>query len=289
MMALTLQEQGPNIGEVILHHTADAYTIDLYPLGEIHLPYFQQLKFSPAVDLNLTRHVVFLFVAAFLVFLTMWLAGRKLEAQRAGQNAPKGFANAVEGLVLFVRDEIAVANIGHGGEKFAPLIMTFFFFILYCNLLGLIPFGATPTGNMVVTAALAVIAFATIELTGMFTLGPKGYFHTIFPKVPGMEGAAGVAVSVFMAPIEIISKLVKPFALCVRLFGNMTAGHFVILALMGLIFLFGKLQGWNWAIGLVAAAMVLAIMLLELFVALLQAYVFALLTSVFIGMMRHEH
>jgi len=287
---MTVMSQGLDLGEVILHHTADAFTIDFYPFGEIHLPQWAPLQIGRfSVDLSPTRHVVFLFVAAFLVFLTMYVAGRKLQAQQAGKKAPRGFANAVEGLVVYVRDDIAVANIGHGGEAFAPFILTVFFFILYCNLLGLIPFGATPTGNVVVTMALAIIAFFVIELTGIFTLGPKGYFRTIFPKVPGMEGAAGVAVSVFMAPIEIISKLVKPFALCVRLFGNMTAGHFVILALMGLIFLFGKLQGWNWAIGAASAAMVLAIMGLELFVAALQAYVFALLTSVFIGMMRHEH
>jgi F-type H+-transporting ATPase subunit a len=104
-----------------------------------------------------------------------------------------------------------------------------------------------------------------------------------------LGGAGGVAMSVAMAPIEIISKLVKPFALAVRLFGNMVAGHFVILSLFGIIFLFGSLQGWNWVIGLVTAMLVLAIMMLELFVAFLQAYVFALLSSVFIGLMQQEH
>jgi F-type H+-transporting ATPase subunit a len=96
-------------------------------------------------------------------------------------------------------------------------------------------------------------------------------------------------MSVSMAPIELISKLVKPFALCVRLFGNMTAGHFVILSLMGLIFLFGNLFVWNWGIGISSALLVTCIMGLELFVAFLQAYVFALLTAVFIGLMQHEH
>ena len=96
-------------------------------------------------------------------------------------------------------------------------------------------------------------------------------------------------MSIFMAPIEILGKLVKPFALCVRLFGNMTAGHFVILSLLGIIFLFGHLPFWNWGIGIITAALVLGIMMLELFVGLLQAYVFALLTAVFIGLMQHEH
>jgi F-type H+-transporting ATPase subunit a len=96
-------------------------------------------------------------------------------------------------------------------------------------------------------------------------------------------------MSLAMGPIEILGKFVKPFALAVRLFGNMTAGHFVILSLFGLIFLFGHLQVWNWGIGILTAGLVLGIMLLELFVAFLQAYVFALLTSVFIGLMQHEH
>ncbi len=96
-------------------------------------------------------------------------------------------------------------------------------------------------------------------------------------------------MSIAMGPIEIIGKFVKPFALTVRLFGNMTAGHFVILSLLGLIFLFGHLTYWNWAIGFAATALVIVIMMLEMFIALLQAYVFALLTAVFIGMMQHEH
>ncbi len=96
-------------------------------------------------------------------------------------------------------------------------------------------------------------------------------------------------MSLMMAPIELVAKFVKPFALCVRLFGNMTAGHFVILSMFGLIFLFGYIEGWRWGIALVTSALVLGIMLIELFVALLQAYVFALLTSVFIGLMQEGH
>jgi len=241
------------------------------------------------VNLSPTKHVYFLFIAAILVFLTMYIAGRMMKKQRAFEAAPKGFAGAVEAMVLFVRNDIAIANIGHDGAKFAPFIMTLFFFILYSNLLGLFPWGASPTGNLAVTAALAIVVFLTVEISGMIKLGPKGYLHTIFPQIPGLGGAGGVAMSVAMAPIEIISKLVKPFALAVRLFGNMTAGHFVILSLFGIIFLFGHLQGWNWLIALVTAMLVLAIMMLELFVAFLQAYVFALLSSVFIGLMQQEH
>ena len=281
-------QQQVDIGEVVLHHAADAYSfgIDPYFLLEWHAWEFMQLG---PFNLTPTKHVIFMVIAALLVFLTMRVAGQKLQQQRANENAPKGFANAVEAMVLFVRNDVAIANIGQDGAKFAPFIMTLFFFILYMNLMGLIPFGATATGNLGVTAGLAIMAFVVIEISGVVKLGPVGYMRTIFPSIPGLSGAGAVAMSLFMAPIELLGKMVKPFALCVRLFGNMTAGHFVILSMMGIIFLFGHLTFWNWAIGISVAALILGIMMLEIFVATLQAYVFALLTAVFIGLMQHEH
>ena len=279
-----------NIGEIVLHHTADAYSIDFYPLGKLEWHKWPDLHIGNfAINLTPTKHVVFMVIAAVLVFLVMKLAGMALARQRAGEKAPRGFAAAMEGLVLFVRDEIAIANIGHDGAKFAPLIMTLFFFILFANLLGLLTWGASPTGNIAVTGALALLVFLTIEIGGFVKLGPKGYMRTIFPKVPGLGGTGGVVMSVAMAPIEIIGKLVKPFALAVRLFGNMTAGHFVILSLFGIVFLFGNLGVWSYGIAGVTVLLVVGIMLLELFVAFLQAYVFALLSAVFIGLMQHEH
>jgi F-type H+-transporting ATPase subunit a len=282
--------QAPDIGEMVLHHTADAWTIEFYPIGTIHLPRWPDVHLGPlTLNLSPTKHVVFMAFAAVLVFLTMFLAGRSLRRQRAGEKAPKGYAAAMEGLVLFVRNDIAIANIGETGAKFAPLIMALFFFVLYSNLLGLLPWGASPTGNLAVTASLAILVFLTIEVGGMVKLGAKGYLGTIFPHVPGMHGPGALAFTIFMAPIEIVSKLVKPFALAVRLFGNMTAGHFVILSLFGIIFLFGGIQGWNWAIGFTTALLTVGVMMLELIVAFLQAYVFALLSAVFIGLMQHEH
>lgn len=284
--------QQPNIGEMVMHHTADAYSIGIEPffvwswaayrLPDVHL--------GPlAINLTPTKHVVFLVIAAALVVLTMRLTGRALERQRASERPPKGFANAIEAMVLFVRNDIAIANIGHDGAKFAPYIMALFFFILYANLLGLVPHGSTATGNLAVTGALAILTLIVVEVGGLLKLGPKGYLRTIFPSVPGMSGVGAAALSVAMAPIEIVGKLVKPFALAVRLFGNMTAGHFVILSLFGVIFLFGELDGWHWGIGGLTALLVVGIMLLEIFVAFLQAYVFALLSAVFIGLMQREH
>jgi F-type H+-transporting ATPase subunit a len=288
MMLLTLLQEKVNVGELVLHHTADACTIDIYPPNVVipipgcHIRYPMDASFGP------TKHVVFMLIAALLVFLTLRLAAQSIARTGSGR-APKGFAAAIEGLVLWVRNDIAIANIGHDGAKFAPLIITLFFFILYSNLLGLIPQAASPTGNLAVTAALALMVFLVIEIAGFFKLGPKAYLATIFQHFPGMHGPGAVALSIAMSPIEVIGKLVKPFALAVRLFGNITAGHFVILSLFGIVFLFGTLGVWSYAIGIGTALLVVGIMGLELIVALLQAYVFALLSAVFIGLMQHEH
>jgi F-type H+-transporting ATPase subunit a len=282
--------QEPNIGEMVMHHTADAYAIGIEPFFSIHWNRWPDVHLGPlTVNFTPTKHVVFLVVAAVLVFLTMRIAGKSLERQRAHERAPKGFANAIEAMVLFVRNDMAIANIGPEGAKYAPYIMSLFFFILYANVMGLIPHAATPTGNLAVTSALALVTLGVVEIGGMVKLGLKGYLRTIFPAVPGLSGAWVVALPIIMAPIEVIGKLVKPFALAVRLFGNMTAGHFVILSLFGVIFLFGHVQVWNWGIGGITALLVVGVMCLELFVALLQAYVFALLSAVFIGLMQHEH
>jgi len=273
--------QAPDIGKAIFDHTSDSHVIELPFLGERHLPTGWRLF---GIDVSPTKHVIFLGIAALLVFFTIWFAGRSVQRRHQEGKAPRGFGAAIEAIVLFVRNDVAIANIGHGGEKFAPYILTLFFFILYCNLLGLFPWGATPTGNLAVTGALALTAFLTIEISGLLALGPKGYLKTIFFVPPGMTGVGAVLMLLIMTPIELIGKLVKPFALCLRLFANMTAGHFVILALLGLIFIFAS---WGVAIG--SVAFVLFMMVLELLVAFLQAYIFALLTSVFIGLMQHEH
>ncbi len=273
-----------NIGEIIFHHTSDASELET-PFGVIHLPHWPDVQIGGlVVNFSPTKHVVFMILAAVLVLLTMAVAKRGLIRQRAHEQAPTGFPGFIEQIVLWLRNDVVIANIGPDGAKYAPFIVGLFFFILYMNLLGLLPWGATATGNLAVTATLAILVFLVVEIGGMIKLGLKGYLGTIFMHVPGMSGPGAVAISLAMAPIEILGKLVKPFALAVRLFGNMTAGHFVVLALLGIILFFG-----NWIIGGVAAPVIAAIMLLETLVAALQAYVFALLASTFIGLMQHEH
>ena len=187
-------------------------------------------------------------------------------------------------MIVYFRDEVVRTNIGHGADAFTPFILTLFFFVLGMNLIGLTPLGITPTANLSVTAALAVISFIVIEVSGFRALGPVGYAKTIFFLPKGLPVWIRPIMLTILTLVEALGKLTKPFALAVRLLANMTAGHTLILALMGMIFV---LQSYLVGIGAVAAASVL--MILELFIAFLQAYVFAMLTSVFIGMIRHAH
>jgi F-type H+-transporting ATPase subunit a len=269
----------------ITHHIGNAHEIEL-PFGAVlHLPRFAPLHFGAlTVDLSPTRHFVFMVLAAVLVAVVFITSARGIAAAQARGRPAKGFAGAMEATALYIRQEVILPNVGHHGEGFVPYLLTVFFFILTMNLLGLLPWGATATGNIAVTGALALMAFITIEVAGMRALGAKGYLSTIFYLPPGLPTILKPIMLVIMTPVEIIGKLSKPFALAVRLFANMTAGHVLVLALIGLTFLFQ-----SYAVGVVSAVMATAIMLLELFVAFLQAFVFTLLTSVFIGLMRAEH
>jgi F-type H+-transporting ATPase subunit a len=235
------------------------------------------------LDLTPTRHLFFLVLAAFLcvaVFIPLARAARRRDPAKA----PRGVANAMEALVLYFRDEVVRPNIGHGADRYTPFILTLFFFILFMNLLGLSPLGVSPTGNLSVTAALAIIAFVVTEISGFSAQGAGGYARTIFYLPPGLPTVLKPVMLLIMTPVEFLGKLTKPFALAVRLFANMMAGHTLILAILGLIFVYQNA-------GVVAASVGIAsvIMILELFVAFLQAYIFAMLTSVFIGLMRHAH
>jgi len=277
--------QAINIGEIILHHTSDEYSIGMEPLWKVSWEKWPDVHlFGLTFNLTPTKHLIFMALAATLVLLVMWITKRSLIRQRAHLKAPTGFAGFMEFMVLWVRDEVALAGLGPAGARYAPFVVAVFFFILTMNLLGLLPWGATATGNLAVTAAMAILVFLVVEISGFIKLGPKGYLGTIFPRLPGMGPVGTAVMAVAMAPIELMSKLTKPIALAIRLFGNMVAGHFVVLSLVGIVLFFG-----SWLIGVPSALVVAALMLLETLVAALQAYVFALLTATFIGMMQHEH
>ena len=232
------------------------------------------------IDISITKHVINMWIAAGILLLLLAAAVRRRAM------VPKGGYNLVETFVLFVRDEIAAKNIGHHAELYTPYLCSAFFFILFMNLAGLLPIPAiagkfpgisTATGNLGVTVVLALFTFVITQIAGMRAQGAVGYWAHLVP--------AGVPKWLFpiMVPVEVLGLFTKPFALTVRLFANMVAGHIVIFFLIALTVLISPL------IAPVSVAFALGIYLLELFVALVQAYVFTMLSAVFIGMTQHAH
>jgi len=274
-------------GDFITPHITDAHCLDVpgfpkfWEAHEVALPRWTPVQIGGvAIDFSPTKHVVMLLVAAILCCIVLIGAARSHVRHTNDAGRPKGFAAGIEAMVLYIRSEVGIRNLGHHGEGYAPFIMALFFFILFANLLGLIPFGSTATGNVSVTAALALVTFVVVELAGIRAQG-LSYLGTIFYWNKDLPIAIRIPMFIIMTPIEIVGKIAKPFALTIRLFANMTAGHIVVLALIGLIFTFK-----SYVLGTAPLLMAVAIMMLELFVAFLQAFIFALLASVFIGQIR---
>ena len=266
----SLQTSGGSSSDWILHHVMDGKEIELPFLGYIHIPQFPTIF---GIDLTPTKHVIFMWIAAILMLLIFIFVAKQYKSSLI----PQRLSNFFEVFIIFVRDEIAAPTLGKGYEKFLPFLLTIFFFILFGNFLGLIPFSATFTSNIAVTAALAILSFLMIQLGGIKQNGFFGYFKGLVPH--------GIPMWLLplMIPVEILGLFTKPFALAIRLFANMIAGHFVILALIGLIFVMGSIF-----IAPVSIAFAVFINLLEILVALIQAYVFTMLTSLFIGMAVHQ-
>ena len=239
-----------------MHHVMDAPYWQL-PFLKIPLPEFLSL-----------HKLMVLFGAGFLVFLFAVL-------YRRNDPVPRGLTNFLEVIVLFVRDNICIPNMGeHDGKKMTPIFCSFFFFILTLNLMGLIPLFATATANVNVTAALALITLGFMIFGTIYKNGVGGFIQCFVPHgVP-------LPILFLLVPIEFLGMFIKAFALTIRLFANMLAGHIVIFSLVGMVATFG-------AIALPSVALALGIYLLEIFVCLLQAYVFTLLSAMFIGQMYH--
>jgi F-type H+-transporting ATPase subunit a len=271
--------------DIITPHITDSDEIDLpywkAPFYKAwHLPHWPKINIGKyTIDISPTKHVVMLLVAALICCIVLISAASAHKRHTHAIGRPTGFAAGIESMVLFIRNEVAIPNLGHHGERYVPFILTLFFFILFANLLGLIPYGSTATGNISVTATLAIMTFIVVEIAGMRAQG-LGYLNTIFYWNKDLPLIMRVPMFFIMTPVEIIGKITKPFALAIRLFANMTAGHIVVLALIGLIFLF------RGPLSTAPFLMAVAIMMLELFVACLQAFIFSLLASVFIGQIR---
>ncbi len=262
-----------SLGDWIMHHLQDSRA--WHELGIEHFPSFPPIHIlGMEVDLSITKNVVMLWLAIAVLVVLFRLAFRRKKA------VPGGMAGALESMVLFVRDEIAVPNMGRAlGGKMTPFLCSLFFFILTCNLFGLIPGFSTATGNIAVTAGLAIITFIMTQLYGIKENGIGGYLKHLAP--PGLP----LPMYIIIIPIEILSLFTKPFALAMRLFANMVAGHTVIFALLGLIIILGHV-----AVATVSVPLAMAIYFLELFVAFLQAFIFVILSALFIGMSAHpEH
>ena len=261
-------EEG-GVAEHIFHHVADEVWVPLgFWIGAHH------------IDLSVTKHVINMWIAAGILLLVLAAAVRRRAI------VPKGGYNLLEMFVVFVRDEIAEKNIGHNAAQYTPYLCSAFFFILFMNLTGLLPIPSiagkfpgisTATGNLGVTMVLALFTFVITQIAGMRAQGALGYWMHLVP--------AGVPKWLFpiMVPVEVLGLFTKPFALTVRLFANMVAGHIVIFFLIALTVLISPL------VAPVSVAFALGIYLLELFVALVQAYIFTMLSAVFIGMTQHAH
>jgi F-type H+-transporting ATPase subunit a len=255
-------------GDVIMHHILDNNVFAFEPFGSVTLPKIVVGGF----DISITKHVVMLWLVSALLLTVFSVVGGQYK-NLTPRNAPKGLANAMEALVEFIRFDVAKSNIGHGYEKHLPYLLTVFFFILFCNLLGLVPYGATATGNVNVTLTLSIFTFFVTQIAAFKAHGVKGYLQHL---------TAGTHWSlwIIMVPIEIIGQFTKPFALTIRLFANMTAGHIIILSLIFISFI---LKSYIVAVA-VSVPFAIFIDLLELFVAFLQAFVFTMLSALFIGL-----
>ena len=275
---LHVVEKDVNTGEKISFYIgegpAEVYALfheKIYRLsdGKLHFEQGHPHNVKP-LDLSITKNVLSLFIGVFLILLIMLSTARFYK--KNGAIAPKGIAKFIEPLILFVQDDIAKGNIGERKyKKYVPYLLTAFFFILLNNLLGMVPIlpgGANLTGNISVTLFLAM---CTLVLT-VFS-GNKNYWRHIF-ATPGVP----IPILIIMVPIEIVGIFTKPIALMIRLFANVTAGHIIILALISLIFI-NKSIAWS----ALSVPMALFISVLELLVAFLQAYLFTMLSALFIG------
>lgn len=233
------------------------------------------------LDLSITKNVASMLVA-FVILVLLFGSVAKAYKRRPGQ-APKGLQSFMEPLILFVRDEVARPNLGHHYAKFTPYLLTLFFFIWVNNLLGLLPGAANVTGNIAVTMVLALLTLIVTNINGN-----KSYWSHIFwpPGIPFL-------VKIILIPVEFISIFTKPFALMIRLFANITAGHIIIMSIFSLIFLFsenGTNLGAGFGVSVVSVPFAMFLYTLELLVAAIQAFIFTMLTALFIGQaMPEEH
>jgi F-type H+-transporting ATPase subunit a len=257
------------------HHGHEAYKGYKLEHGKI-VAVDAQGKIDESVkvyDISITRNVVQMILALAVLVWIMTSIARKYQKGQGTHTAPSGLQNAIEPVITFVRDDVAKPNLGHKADKYLPYLLTVFFFILINNLFGLLPGSANVTGNVAFTAVLGLISFVVI----MFSSNKHYWGHIINPPVP-------MGIKPILIPVEILGVFTKPFALIIRLFANMVAGHIIILSFISLIFIFGTMnKGVGWGFAPVSILFTVFIYLIEILVAFIQAFIFTNLTAVFIG------
>jgi F-type H+-transporting ATPase subunit a len=256
--------EGPEKGKIV----------ETLASGEEYLP----------LDFSITKNVFSIFLS--MTFLLVLFIGIARSYHRRQGQAPKGAQSFFEPIILFVRDEIAKPSIGHHHERYMPFLLTMFFFIWFNNMLGLVPIipgGANVTGNISVTLSLALFTFLVTTFTGN-----KNYWMHIF-NTPGVPWWLKFPIPL-VPIIEVMGMITKPFVLMVRLFANITAGHIIVLGFFSLIFIFGaKAPALGYGVSVISITFGIFMSMLELLVALIQAYVFTLLSALYFGMATEEH
>lgn len=263
------------------HHGHEVYKGYKLEEGVIH-PVDENGNIDESVkvyDISLTRNVVQMLLALTIFVLIMVSVAKKYRSGIGRKQAPTGMQNALEAVIVFMRDDVAKPNLGHKYLNYMPYLLTVFFFILINNIFGLIPGSANVTGNIAFTLVLGVISFVVI----LFSSNKHFWGHIFNP--PGVPGF----VKPILILVEFLGVFIKPFALIIRLFANMVAGHIIIICLISLIFIFGQLSpAVGWGASPVAVGFTVFIYMIEILVAFLQAYIFTTLTAVFIGLAQEE-
>jgi F-type H+-transporting ATPase subunit a len=263
-----------NIGDWIQHHIENSPEWSVFGV-HVHLPHFEPLNIlGTMVDFSITKHVLMIWFAAFFI-LMLFMFG-----YNSKKKVPSGIGAILEIFVLYVRDEIAVKSMGEKeGRYFTPLLVSFFFFVLMNNLMGLVPLFSAATGNINVTAALAIVTFLSTQVYGIKVHGLFGYYKGLVP--PGVP----ILLWPLMFVIEIMGLIAKHVALTIRLFANMVAGHVSLFAFLGLTIILKSIYVSPASVGFA-----IFIYFIEILVAFIQAYIFTLLSAIFIGMsLSSEH
>ncbi len=222
-------------------------------------------------DISITKNVFMIFVVSILMLV---LFTRMAKTYAGNNGVPKGIGRFFEPIILYIRDDIAIPNIGKNYKKYMSYLLTIFFFIWFLNLIGLTPLGVNVTGNLAVTAGLALITYFITTLSAN-----KNYWGHIF-WMPGVP----VLMKIVLAPIELLGTIIKPFSLMIRLYANIVAGHVVLMSIIGLMFVFK-----NWIGSPLSFLLSFLLSLLELLVAALQAYIFTMLSALYFGAANEEH